>query len=80
MVWKNISYGSLTTYSKKMKNGTTKIVGVEMMKYTSPTRYKASMVVVQGFLNPIRISSKTLGKNLSLSQAQTIINQYKQRN
>jgi len=75
MTWKNISWGSLTTFSKKI-NGLTKIVGIEF-KPSQKKKYVVSIVNVKGFLNPVRVGSKqVLLRTDNLKEAQLLVNKY----
>ena len=75
MTWKNISWGSLTAFSKEMK-GFTKIVGIEY-KPSQKNKYVVGIVNVTGFLNPVRINKEIiLLRTNNLNKAQSKVNNY----
>ena len=79
MVWKDISYGSLTTFSKKI-NGLNRIVGIEY-KPSQNQKYVVGIVNVSGFLNPVRVGSKqVLLRTNNLKEAQLKVKNYVRNN
>ena len=80
IMWKNISYGSLTTFSKKKSNGITQIIGIELNK-NQKYKYSVNLVNITGFLNPIRVGRKlNLFRTNSLSDAQSVVKKYVREN
>jgi hypothetical protein len=73
--WKNISYGSLTAFSKEMGDFT-RIVGIEQKPFQK-NRYVVGIVDVVGFLNPVMINKKIiLLRTNNLNEAQSKVKNY----